>query len=58
MSSTGLLEEETLSFYKPDLFYPVHKGQVFNSKYKVVGKLGYGAYSTTWLGRNLECEHD
>jgi hypothetical protein len=38
----------------PDLFYPVRIGEIFDSRYKVVGKLGYGAYSTVWLCRNVK----
>lgn len=47
------VEEETLEWYTPDDFYPVQIGQVFKSKYQVVGKLGYGAYATVWLCRDL-----
>lgn len=48
-----LVEEEIWDWYSPDEFYPVRIGDVFNSKYQVVGKLGYGAYSTVWLCRDL-----
>ena len=47
------VEEETLPFYRYEHYYPVCVGQVFNSRYQVVGKLGYGAYSTVWLCRDL-----
>lgn len=47
------IEEETWEWYTPDEFYPVRIGQVFKSKYQVVGKLGYGAYATVWLCRDL-----
>ncbi|KAI0818845.1 kinase-like domain-containing protein [Irpex lacteus] len=50
------IEEEGLSWYKPDYFYPVKVGQVFESRYEVLGKLGHGAYSTTWLARDLKHE--
>ncbi|KND89237.1 Serine/threonine-protein kinase SRPK [Tolypocladium ophioglossoides CBS 100239] len=46
-------EEERLPWYTPDQFYPVRIGEVLDSKYKVVGKLGYGAYSTAWLCRSI-----
>lgn len=46
-------EEESLPWYSPDQFYPVRIGEVFESQYKVVGKLGYGANSTVWLCRDL-----
>ncbi|KAJ4297638.1 hypothetical protein N0V90_005532 [Kalmusia sp. IMI 367209] len=45
-------EEETLPYYSPDDFYPVRIGDVLGDaqcSYKVLGKLGYGCYSTTWL---------
>ncbi|PWY79022.1 hypothetical protein BO83DRAFT_397000 [Aspergillus eucalypticola CBS 122712] len=38
------VEEETLPWYSPEIFYPVRV---------VVGKLGYGGYSTIWLSRDL-----
>ena len=47
------LEEEHVPFYSPKIFYPVCLGQVFQCRYQVVAKLGYGATSTTWLGRDL-----
>ncbi|KIJ32325.1 hypothetical protein M422DRAFT_117119, partial [Sphaerobolus stellatus SS14] len=46
IDSSQLVEEETLPWYKLKKFYLVRIGQVFNSRYKVVGKLGYGAYIT------------
>ncbi|KAF2004736.1 non-specific serine/threonine protein kinase [Amniculicola lignicola CBS 123094] len=45
-------EEERLPWYNPDKFYPVRIGEILDSSYKVLGKLGYGAYSTVWLCRN------
>ncbi|KAF2444554.1 non-specific serine/threonine protein kinase [Karstenula rhodostoma CBS 690.94] len=47
------LEEESLAWYSPDDFYPVTIGEVLNSSYKVLGKLGYGAHSTVWLCRDI-----
>ncbi|KAF2876974.1 non-specific serine/threonine protein kinase [Massariosphaeria phaeospora] len=46
------LEEERLPCYSPDQFYPIHPGQILDSNYKVLAKLGYGAHSTVWLCRN------
>ncbi|KAH6839478.1 kinase domain protein [Chaetomium sp. MPI-CAGE-AT-0009] len=40
------IEEETLPDYRPERFYPVRIGEVFGSRYQVVGKLGYGTTST------------
>ncbi|PYI20349.1 kinase domain protein [Aspergillus violaceofuscus CBS 115571] len=48
----SLWEEERLPFYKPQQFYPVHVGEILNTRYQVVGKLGYGSYSTVWLCRD------
>lgn len=48
------IEEETLPFYSPASFYPAYIGEVLASKYRVVGKLGFGASSTVWLAWDLE----
>lgn len=53
MDLTRPLEEETLDCYSPDQFYPVAVGEVLNSSYRVVGKLGYGAQATVWLCRDV-----
>lgn len=49
------IEEETLPHYKAEHYYPVRIGNVYHARYKVAGKLGYRAYSTTWLCRDLQC---
>ncbi|KAL6307087.1 CMGC/SRPK protein kinase [Sparassis latifolia] len=56
IDNSCLVEEETWERYRPDEFYPVRIGEVFKSKYQVVGKLGYGGYATVWLCRDL-AEH-
>lgn len=48
------LEEEKQRGYSPDQFYPVKIGNVFHSRYQVIGKLGYGGHSTVWLCRDLQ----
>ncbi|KAI9676668.1 MAG: hypothetical protein M1829_002986 [Trizodia sp. TS-e1964] len=53
LDSSVLVEEERQPFYSSTSFYPVRIGQVLNSRYQVVGKLGYGGYSTVWLCRDL-----
>jgi non-specific serine/threonine protein kinase len=50
-----LVEEETLPHYDFSHFYPVKIGDVYQDRYKVIGKLGYGAYSTSWLCRDSQC---
>lgn len=53
--SSYTISEENLSLYRPGGYHPVRIGDAFNSgKYKVVNKLGYGAYSTVWLAQNVK----
>ncbi|KAI2794585.1 hypothetical protein POX_a01184 [Penicillium oxalicum] len=47
------IEEETLPHYEAEQFYPVHIGDEFDGRYRVTGKLGFGAYSTSWLCQDL-----
>lgn len=54
MNHSQPFEEERLPWYRADQFYPVHIGETFISRYKVVGKLEYGAYSTVWLCRDMK----
>ncbi len=30
-------------------YHPVHVGDVFNKRYEVLSKLGWGYFSTVWL---------
>ncbi|EFR05429.1 CMGC/CLK protein kinase [Nannizzia gypsea CBS 118893] len=46
------VEEQTLSFYHRKNYYPVKIGEVFNDRYQVIAKLGYGGYATVWLARD------
>ena len=43
------IEEETLLDYKVTVFYPAEIGMTLHNRYVILGKLGYGAYSTVWL---------
>ena len=45
--------EENLALYHPGGYHPVHLGDVFNDRYVIVRKLGYGQYSTVWLARDI-----
>lgn len=47
------VEEELIPSYKSENFYPARIGEVFNHRYQVVGKLGYGSSATVWLCRDL-----
>ncbi|KAG4439992.1 hypothetical protein IFR05_004506 [Cadophora sp. M221] len=49
-----LIDEEKFEGFKRGLYYPVRIGDVFASKYQVMGKLGYGVTSTVWLARDLQ----
>ncbi|PYH71785.1 kinase-like protein [Aspergillus vadensis CBS 113365] len=49
-----ILDEERYDEFKKGQYYPVDIGDVFASKYQVVGKLGFGVTSTAWLARDLE----
>ena len=33
-------------------FHPVHLGDVYDNRYRVLRKLGFGAFSTIWLARD------
>jgi hypothetical protein len=46
------IEEEILPRYSPQNYYPVSIGQVFDKRYKVLAKLGFGGESTTWLAQD------
>lgn len=54
MNFSRPFEEERLPWYSADQFYPVRLGEILKSQYRVIGKLGYGAYSTVWLCRDLK----
>ncbi|KAL2256675.1 hypothetical protein VTK26DRAFT_1319 [Humicola hyalothermophila] len=51
-----LVEEEMFDWYNPDNWYPVKIGDVYESRYQVLLKLGFGSVSTAWLCRDLR-EH-
>jgi serine/threonine-protein kinase SRPK3 len=48
------IEEETIPGYVASRYYPVRIGEVFQDRYQVVSKLGFGASSTAWLARDME----
>jgi serine/threonine-protein kinase SRPK3 len=47
------IEEELLPDYDPSKYYPASIGQILKDRYQIVGKLGFGPRSTTWLARDL-----
>jgi len=48
-----IVEEEQFDEFKAGQYYPVNTGDVYASKYQVLGKLGFGTTSTVWLACNL-----
>ena len=48
------VEEETLPYYDPIQYYSVPVGDVFNTRHRVSGKLGDGAYPTSWLCQDAQ----
>ncbi|CAI6091188.1 unnamed protein product [Clonostachys chloroleuca] len=51
-TSSSPVEEETVPTYEPQRFYPAKLGEVLDSRYTDVSKLGYGTNSTIWLCRD------
>lgn len=49
-------DTEDLERYELGGFHPVHLGDVYDERYRVVHKLGAGGFSTVWLARD-ETEH-
>ncbi|KAB8201510.1 kinase-like protein [Aspergillus parasiticus] len=47
---------ERLEKYRPGGYHPISIGDVFQERYRVVHKLGYGTYSTTWLCRDKKSD--
>lgn len=61
MPSTGFIladyndfpEEDGLPIFADGQFYPVRLGEVFQERYQVITKLGFGEAATVWLARDL-----
>lgn len=53
IAEDGLLEEEAFPWYTPEKWYSAQIGEVFESRYQVLRKLGFGSVSTAWLCRDL-----
>jgi len=48
------LDAEYPDAYRPGGYHPVHLGDVYCQRYRVIHKLGFGSYSTVWLARDLQ----
>ena len=44
---------EELTDYEVDGYHPAHVGEVIDSKYVLLKKLGWGHFSTVWLAFKL-----
>ena len=57
-ATSQLIEEENIPDYLAERYYPARIGELLESRYQIVGKLGYGITSTVWLARDLTgCRH-
>lgn len=45
-------EVERLEYYRPGGYHPILIGDCLHERYRIVHKLGYGSFSTTWLARD------
>lgn len=54
--SEARIEEGRRKYY-PGGFHPVYIGDVYDNRYEVLNKIGYGVYSTVWLVKNLQQEY-
>lgn len=46
---------EYLEDYKPGGLCPIDVGQSLDGdRYQIIAKLGYGAFSTVWLARDIQ----
>ena len=43
---------ERLDNYRPGGYHPIRIGDNLQERYRIVHKLGYGSFSTTWLARD------
>lgn len=50
-------EEERLIGYQAGDYYPVRLGEVFDDRYQIVAKLGFGTASTVWLCRDFQLSY-
>ncbi|KAL2375830.1 hypothetical protein RJZ90_007876 [Blastomyces dermatitidis] len=53
-SHISKLSEEPYQKYSSGGYHPTRLGDVFDEKYQVVRKLGYGQYSTVWLAQDIK----
>ncbi|KAF4756190.1 SRSF protein kinase 2, partial [Perkinsus olseni] len=47
-------DDEGAEGYKKGGYHAVHLGEIYNDRYKVLAKLGWGHFSTVWLCEDLD----
>lgn len=47
-------DAESLKEYTKDGYHPVHVGETFKNKYRILKKLGWGAFSTVWFAHDMQ----
>jgi len=47
-------EEEGKPDYRPGGYHPAYVGEIYNNKYVLLEKIGWGHFSTVWMTRNYE----
>jgi serine/threonine-protein kinase SRPK3 len=45
--------EECHLKYTTGSFHPVFIGDIYNERYKIIRKLGWGSYATVWLADDM-----
>lgn len=50
----GHSEDEGIDDYKKGGYHPVYVGEIFNGRYVILQKLGWGHFSTVWLARDIK----
>lgn len=47
-------DDEGIRDYKKGGYHPVNIGDIYNDRYRVEAKLGWGHFSTVWLATDLK----
>lgn len=45
---------ESLQEYTKGGYHPVHVGETYNNRYRILKKLGWGAFSTVWFSHDMQ----
>jgi serine/threonine-protein kinase SRPK3 len=47
-------DAESLNEYTKGGYHPVHVGETFKNRYRILKKLGWGAFSTVWFSHDMQ----